>query len=46
MCGIWFERFRNDDFDMKDKEHPGQLKKFDDVELQELLDKNPAQTLL
>lgn len=31
---------------MKDKERPGQPKKFEDVELQELLDKNPAQTLL
>lgn len=31
---------------MKDKKRPGQSKKFEAVELQELLDKIPAQTLL
>lgn len=31
---------------MKDKERPGQPKKVEDIELQELLDENPAQTLL
>ncbi|KOC59630.1 Histone-lysine N-methyltransferase SETMAR, partial [Habropoda laboriosa] len=45
-CRVWFEGFRNGDFDMRDKERPGQPKKFEDVELQELLDENPAQTLL
>lgn len=45
-CRVWFERFRNDNFDLKDKERPGQPKKFEDVELQELLDDDPAQTLL
>lgn len=44
-CRVWFERFRNNDFDVKDKERPGQPKKFEDVELQKLLDANPAQTL-
>jgi len=43
---IWFERFRNGDFDVRDKERPGQSKKLEDFELQELLDENPAQTLL
>jgi len=44
-CRVWFERFRNSDFDMRDKERSGQPKKFED-ELQELLDENPARTLL
>jgi len=43
---VLFEHFRNDDFDARDKKHPGQLKKFEDFELQELLDENPAQTFL
>jgi len=41
-CRVWFERF--DDFNVKDKERPGQPKKFEDFELQELLDENPVQT--
>jgi len=45
-CRVWFERFRNCDFDVRDKNRPGQPKKFENVELQELLDENPAQTLL
>jgi len=44
-CRVWFERFRNGDFNMRDKECPEQPKKFEDFELQELLDENPAQTL-
>jgi len=40
------ERFRNGDIDMRDKIRPAQTKKFEDFELQELLDENPAQTLL
>jgi len=43
---VEFERFRNDDFDARDKECPEQSKKFEDFELQELLDENPAQMLL
>jgi len=31
-----FERFQNCDFDMRDKKHPGQPKKFKNVELQQL----------
>jgi len=34
------------DFDVRDKEYLGQPKKFEGFELQELLDKNPTQTLL
>ena len=44
-CRIWFQH-RNGDFDVRDKERPGQPKKFEDVELQKLFDENPAQTLL
>ncbi|XP_012056651.1 PREDICTED: uncharacterized protein LOC105619742, partial [Atta cephalotes] len=36
----------NVDFDVRDKKHPGQPKRFENVDLQELLDENPAQTLL
>jgi len=42
---VWFERFRNGDFDVRDKKRPGQPKKFEDFELRELLDDNSAQTL-
>jgi len=45
-CRVWFERFRNSDFDVRDQECPRQRKKFEDFELQELLEENPAQTLL
>jgi len=43
---VWFECFRNGDFDVRDKEHPRQPKKFEDFQLQELFDTNPDQTLL
>jgi len=43
---VWFECFRNGDFDVRDKEHPRQAKKFEDFELQELFDENPIKTLL
>jgi len=41
-CKVWFECFRNGDFNMRDKERPEQPKKFEDFELQELLDENPT----
>ena len=37
-CERWFKCFKSDDFDVKDKECPGQLKKFEDQQLQALLD--------
>lgn len=43
-CVRWFKRFKIGDFDLKDKERPGQPKKFEDAELQELLDEDAAQT--
>nr|KAF6387346.1 hypothetical protein mMyoMyo1_007855 [Myotis myotis] len=43
-CERWFKRFKSDDFDVKDKEHPGQPKKFEDQQLQALLDEDACQT--
>ena len=43
-CQEWFQRFKSGDFDVKDKERPGQPKKFEDEELQALLDEDDAQT--
>lgn len=43
-CERWFNRFKIGDFDVSDKERPGQPKKFEDCELQELLDEDPCQT--
>jgi len=38
-CEYWFRRFRSGDFDVS-KKRSGQPKKFEDAELQELLDEN------
>lgn len=43
-CKEWFRRFRSGDFDVCDKERPGQPKHFEDPELQALLDEDPCQT--
>ena len=43
-CERWFVRFRNGDFDLEDEERPGQPKKFEDAELQTLLDENACRT--
>nr|KAF6290916.1 hypothetical protein mMyoMyo1_009310 [Myotis myotis] len=43
-CERWFKRFESDDFDAKDKERPGQLKEFEDQQLQALLEKDAYQT--
>ena len=43
-CREWFRRFKNGDFSIEDKERPGQPKKFEDAELEELLDQDPCQT--
>jgi len=39
---FWFQRFKSGDFDVNDKERPGEPKKFEDNKLQDLLDENPA----
>jgi histone-lysine N-methyltransferase SETMAR len=44
-CRDWFRRFKNNDFDLKDKQRPGQPKKFQDEELEALLDEDSCQTL-
>lgn len=44
-CRKWFARFKSGDFELEDKERPGQPKKFEDEELKSLLDEDPCQTL-
>lgn len=44
-CEYWFRRFKNGDFDTDDKERPGQPKKFEDEELEALLNEDSCQTL-
>jgi len=43
-CERWFLRLRNGVFDVEDKERPGQPKKFEDGELEALLDEDSCQT--
>ena len=43
-CQKWFTRFKSGDFGLEDEERPGQPKKFDDEELETLLDENYCQT--
>ncbi|KAG5318165.1 MOS1T transposase, partial [Pseudoatta argentina] len=44
-CRDWFRRFKNNDFELEDKERSGVPKKFEDKELEKLLDEDPSQTL-
>ncbi|KAG5321300.1 MOS1T transposase, partial [Pseudoatta argentina] len=44
-CRDWFRRFKNTDFELEDKERSGAPKKFQDKELEQLLDEDPSQTL-
>ena len=37
-CRDWFRRFKNNDFKLEDKERSGASKKFEDKELEEILD--------
>ena len=43
-CQKWFIRFKSGDFVLEDEELPGQPKKFEDEELEALLDENCCQT--
>ena len=43
-CQKWFARFKSGNFDLEDDERPGQPKKFEDLELEALLDQDPSQT--
>ena len=42
-CQKWFSRFKSGDFGLEDEERPGQLKKFENEELEALLDKDCCQ---
>ena len=42
-CREWFRRFKNSDFNIEDKLLCGQRKKFEDKELEALLDEDPTQ---
>ncbi|KAG5316616.1 MOS1T transposase, partial [Pseudoatta argentina] len=44
-CRDWFRRFKNNDFELEDKERSGAPKKFQAKELAQLLDEDPSQTL-
>ncbi|KAG5319625.1 MOS1T transposase, partial [Pseudoatta argentina] len=44
-CRDWFRRFKNNDFELEDKERSGAPKKFEDKELEQLLDEDSSQTL-
>lgn len=44
-CRDWVQRFRNGDFDFKDKERSDAPKKFEDEDLESLLDEESCQTL-
>ncbi|KAG5309967.1 MOS1T transposase, partial [Pseudoatta argentina] len=44
-CSDWFRRFKNNDFELEDKERSGAPKKFEGNELEQLLDEDPSQTL-
>ena len=37
-CREWFQKFKNGEFDYEDKEHSGEPKVYEDVELEVLLD--------
>ena len=43
-CQKWFVRFKSGDFGLEDEESPGHLKKFEDEELEALLDEDCCQT--
>ncbi|KAG5325797.1 MOS1T transposase, partial [Pseudoatta argentina] len=42
-CRDWFRRFKNNDFELEDKERSGAPKKFQDDELEQLLDEAPVE---
>ena len=44
ICQKWFGRFKSGDLGFEDEERPGQPKKYEDAELEELLDQDSCQT--
>ncbi|GBP49604.1 Mariner Mos1 transposase [Eumeta japonica] len=44
-CGRrWFQKFKNNDFDVEDKDRSGKQKIYEDSELEELLEEDSSQT--
>lgn len=43
-CETWFRRFKSGDYDVSDRAKPGGPKKYEDADLQALLDEDPNQT--
>jgi len=43
-CREWFRRFKDGDFNVEDKPRSGQSKKFEDKELEALLEEDQSQT--
>ncbi|GFV42272.1 hypothetical protein TNCV_3165031 [Trichonephila clavipes] len=44
QCYMWFEKFQNGDFDLRNEERGRPAKKFEDAELQALLDEDDGKT--
>jgi len=44
LCKEWFRRFKDGDFNVEDKSRSGQPKKFEDKELETLLEEDQSQT--
>ena len=42
-CREWFQKFKNDEFDIEDKERIGRLKVYEDAELEALLGQDSCQ---
>ena len=43
-CREWFQKFKNGEFDIEDKECSGRSKMYEDAELEALLDEDSCQT--
>ena len=43
-CREWFQKFKNGEFDIEDKESSGRPKVYEDAELEALLDQDSCQT--
>jgi len=43
-CREWFQKFKNGEFDVEDKERSGRPKMYEDAELEALLDEDSCQT--
>ncbi|KAG5308916.1 MOS1T transposase, partial [Pseudoatta argentina] len=43
-CREWFQKFKNGEFDVEDKERSGRLKVYEDAELETLFNEDSCQT--